>query len=73
MEKLYFIVGSQDLYGEECLRQVAADAGEMTAFLNSKLSDTIRIELLPTVITSETCVKDIRKVMDDDDCAGVIT
>ena len=51
MEKLYFIVGSQDLYGEECLRQVAADAGEMTAFLNSKLSDTIRIELLPTVIT----------------------
>ena len=73
MEKLYFIVGSQDLYGEECLRQVAADAGEMTAFLNSQLSDTIRIELLPTVITSETCVKDIRKVMDDDDCAGVIT
>ena len=45
----------------------------MTAFLNNELSDTIRIELLPTVITSETCVKDMRKVMDDDDCAGVIT
>ena len=26
MEKIYIIVGSQDLYGEECLREVAADA-----------------------------------------------
>ena len=25
MEKLYFIPGSQDLYGEACLKQVAAD------------------------------------------------
>ncbi|MEE8886808.1 MAG: L-arabinose isomerase [Eubacteriales bacterium] len=73
MEKLYFIVGSQDLYGEECLKEVAADATKMTAFLNEKLADTIQIELLPTVITSETCVKDMRKVMDDDDCVGVIT
>ena len=24
MKKLYFAVGSQDLYGEECLKQVAA-------------------------------------------------
>ena len=40
MEKLYFIVGSQDLYGEECLKQVAADTAEMVAFLNEKLGDT---------------------------------
>jgi len=26
MKKLYFVVGSQDLYGDECLKQVAADA-----------------------------------------------
>ena len=26
MKKLYFIVGSQDLYGEECLKQVAEDS-----------------------------------------------
>ena len=36
MEKLYFIPGSQDLYGEECLAQVAADCAEMAAFLNEK-------------------------------------
>ena len=36
MKKLYFIVGSQDLYGEECLKQVAEDSRQMVAFLNEK-------------------------------------
>lgn len=73
MEKLYFITGSQDLYGEECLRQVAADSREMAAFLNDKLKDTIEIETLPVVETSRICVEDMRRVMNDDSCVGVIT
>ena len=71
--KLYFIVGSQDLYGEECLRQVAADAKEMAAFLNDALKDTARVELLPTVENSELCIADIRKAGMDDECVGIIT
>ena len=51
-EKIYFIVGSQDLYGEECLKQVAADTREMVDFLNSKIGEVVDIELLPTVETS---------------------
>ncbi|MDO4519576.1 MAG: L-arabinose isomerase [Eubacteriales bacterium] len=73
MSKLYFIPGSQDLYGDECLRQVAEDCKVMVDFLNEKLGDTITIELLPTVETSEICVKDMRIAMNDDDCVGVIT
>jgi L-arabinose isomerase len=73
MKKLYFIPGSQDLYGEACLKQVAADCGRMTAFFNEKLGDTVTFELLPTVETSDICVQDMRKVMNDDDCVGVIT
>ena len=73
MEKLYFIPGSQDLYGEECLKQVAADCRKMVDFLNEKLSDTIQIELLPTVETSKICVEDMKKVVCDDDCVGIIT
>ena len=73
MSKLYFIPGSQDLYGEECLKQVAADCAEIVDFLNSKLKDTITVELLPTVETSRICVEDMRRVMNDDDCVGVIT
>ncbi|MDD5866748.1 MAG: hypothetical protein PUG16_06915, partial [Lachnospiraceae bacterium] len=47
MKKLYFIPGSQDLYGEECLKQVHADCQEMVDFFNEKLGDVVRFELLP--------------------------
>ena len=73
MEKLYFIVGSQDLYGEECLKQVAVDAAEMVRFLNEQLKNTIEIELLPVVQTSKSCLEDMRKAQTDDSCVGVIT
>lgn len=73
MEKLYFIVGSQDLYGEECLKQVAVDAAEMVGFLNEQLKSTIEIELLPVVQTSKSCLEDMRKAQMDDSCVGVIT
>ena len=73
MKKLYFVVGSQDLYGEECLKQVAADAREMAEFLNEKLEGIAAVEVLPTVETSEICIEDMRKASCDDDCIGVIT
>ena len=38
MKKLYFVCGSQDLYGEEVLKQVAIDAKDMADYLNSKIS-----------------------------------
>jgi len=73
MKKLYFMVGSQDLYGEECLKQVALDSEEMVRFLNEKLAGTVEVELLPTVETSEICIKDMRRVNTDEECVGVIT
>ena len=41
MNKLYFVVGSQDLYGEECLKHVAEDAAKMTAFFNKKFEGKV--------------------------------
>ena len=73
MSKLYFIPGSQDLYGEECLRQVAADCAEMVEFLNEKLGGVVEVVLMPTVETARICVEDMRAAMNDDDCVGVIT
>ena len=72
-EKIYFLVGSQDLYGDECLKQVAADAQKMVRFLNKKIGDVVQIKLLPTVETSDLCIEDMKKVEMDDDCVGVIT
>jgi len=73
MDKLYFLVGSQDLYGDECLKQVAKDAEEMVTFLDENLGEQVKVELLPTVISSDACIKNMRKVSNDDDCIGVIT
>ena len=73
MSKLYFIPGSQDLYGKECLDQVAADCAKMVAFFNEKLGDVVEFVLMPTVETSRICVEDMRAAMNDDDCVGVIT
>ena len=46
MSKLYFIPGSQDLYGRECLDQVAADCRAMVDFLNEKLNGVVTVEVL---------------------------
>ena len=73
MSKVYFVVGSQDLYGEECLRQVAKDSQEMVSFLNGHLASDVKVELLPTVETSDICIQNMRKASCDDDCVGVIT
>lgn len=73
MDKLYFLVGSQDLYGEECLKQVAEDAAKMVAFLDEKMGDLVKVELLPTVENSQGCIENCRKASNDDECVGVIT
>ncbi len=73
MNKLYFIVGSQDLYGAECLRQVAEDSRVIAEFLTKELDGIAEVELLPTVENSEICIADMRKASNDDDCIGVIT
>ena len=45
MNKLYFVVGSQDVYGEECVKQVAEDAAEMTAFFDKKFEGIVTVEV----------------------------
>ncbi|MFC2283010.1 MAG: L-arabinose isomerase, partial [Lachnoanaerobaculum saburreum] len=73
MKKVYFIVGSQDLYGRECLDTVAKDSEKMVKFLNEKLEYIAKLELMPIVETSEICIENFKKVMVDEDCIGVIT
>ncbi|MCR5084121.1 MAG: L-arabinose isomerase [Succinivibrionaceae bacterium] len=72
MSTLYFLVGSQDLYGDECLRQVAADAVEMGKFLEGKLEGKAKVKVMPTIINSEACIENIRAANCDEDCIGVM-
>ena len=72
MKKLYFITGSQDLYGEETLKQVALDSKEMVTFLDEEIN---RVEVLwkPTVRSSEEAEDVLIEASADKDCVGVIT
>lgn len=73
MYKLYFVVGSQDLYGEETLKQVAIDSKRMCDFFNEKFQGKVEVVLKETVINSETCIKVLREASCDDDCIAVMT
>ncbi|MBQ8885146.1 MAG: L-arabinose isomerase [Clostridia bacterium] len=72
MKKLYFITGSQDLYGDETLKQVALDSKEMAAFLDEKIGG-VTIEWQPTVRSSEEAEDVLVKASADKECVGVIT
>lgn len=69
----WFITGSQDLYGEETLKQVEINSKEMVASLNMSGRLPWPIEFKAVVLDSAS----IRKVMEqagvDESCAGVIT
>ncbi len=73
MKKLYFITGSQDLYGDETLRQANDDALEMSQYLSSQLeSISIAVEHLPIVQTADEALLACQKASVDRDCIGVI-
>lgn len=72
MKKLYFIAGSQDLYGEAVLKQVASDAKDMAAFLNDRLLPKVAVEYAATVRDSDEAENVLVSASADKDCIGVI-
>ena len=72
MKKIYFITGSQDLYGEETLKQVALDSQEMVAFLNEKVKKA-EIVWQNTVRNSEEAEDVLLRASADKECIAVIT
>ncbi len=72
MKKVYFITGSQDLYGEECLLDVAKDSKTIAKYLDKKI-DGVKIEYLGIVRDEASCVEMCKKATNDVDCIAVIT
>ncbi len=73
MDKLYFITGSQDLYGQEVLKTVEKDSKEIVEFLNDKVGKKVEIQYLGTVRDSNSCLDFILKANYDKDCIGIVT
>ena len=67
----WFVVGSQDLYGEEVLKTVAERAAEMAA----KMSESLPYPLIykVTAMSNAQITQIVKEANYDDTCAGIIT
>ena len=70
--KFWFVTGSQHLYGEETLKQVAADSETMVKGLNESGKLPAEIVVKPTVKTPAEITRIFKEASKDDECAGVI-
>lgn len=72
-QEIWFITGSQHLYGEETLKQVAANAQEMVSYLNASEKIPVHIIWKPTVKSTEEITATLREANASSSCIGVIT
>ena len=71
--KFWFATGSQDLYGDECLKKVAEHSQIIVEELNKSGVLPYEVVLKPTLITNEVIRKTFNEANADENCAGVIT
>ena len=71
--KFWFATGSQDLYGDECLKKVAEHSRIIVEELNKSGVLPYEVVLKPTLITNEVIRKTFNEANADENCAGVIT
>ena len=69
---VWFVTGSQHLYGPETLQQVAADAQAIVDGLSQAPSIPVNIVCKPVVTTPESILEVCRAANNDPDCAGLI-
>nr|MCR5188430.1 L-arabinose isomerase [Treponema sp.] len=68
----WFLTGSQDLYGEETLKQVAKDSKEIVDSLNAAKVLPCELVWKPTLLTPQSILKTMQEANADDECAGLI-
>jgi L-arabinose isomerase len=70
--ELWFLTGSQGLYGEETLRQVAAQSQQVVATLNAASDVPVRIVWRPVLTDTESIRRAMLDASSDDRVIGVI-
>ena len=68
---VYWITGSQTLYGADVLEHVARHSEEMADYVNKFMPVTVKY--LTTCKSSDEIVAAVKKVNADDNCIGIIT
>jgi len=69
--EFWFVVGSQDLYGDQVLKTVDEHSKKMVASLDSKLP--CKLVWKPVVLGPEAILKLMREANADPNCAGIVT
>src|SRR5215471_19690173 len=70
--EVWFITGSQHLYGQETLKQVAAHSQEIAAYLNDAKEIPVQVIFKPTVKTPEEIVAVCKEANATQNCIGII-
>lgn len=71
--QLWFVTGSQHLYGPETLEQVAADSKQIAEALNTDAQIPVDVVWKPTVKTPDEVYALCRDANADDTCIGLVT
>ena len=68
---VYWITGSQTLYGDDVLAHVAQHSQEMADYVNAHVPVTVKY--LTTCKSSDEIEAAVKKVNEDENCIGIIT
>ncbi len=71
--KFWFCTGSQDLYGEECLKNVAEHSKKIVEAFNASGKLPFEVVWKPTLIDQASIRRTFNEANNDEECAGVIT
>ncbi len=71
--EVWFVTGSQHLYGEETLKQVAVDSQKIVAALDSSSVIPVKIVFKPVVKTPDEIYSTMQEVNAAKNCIGIIT
>jgi L-arabinose isomerase len=71
--QVWFITGSQHLYGEETLKQVAADSEQIVKFLDKSSRIPVQVVFKPVVKSSDEIFAALQAANTAPACIGVIT
>ena len=72
-KQIWFLTGSQKLYGPETLAQVAEQSQTVVNGIAAKLGSPIELVWKPVLKTSDAIRRMMLDASSDDDCIGVIT
>ncbi|GLB52742.1 L-arabinose isomerase [Neptunitalea chrysea] len=72
-KEVWFITGSQHLYGPETLAQVAEHSKEIAAALDASSLIPVKVVFKPTVKTTEEIYETLTAANQEENCIGIIT